>query len=279
MILAPVDCALIDALARYRLLTIPQAMRLGLGGRDHLGERLRTLERHGFVGIENQSRKFGPRVHWLKERGVVAAVAFAAERGEDLKISAPKRGFVAGPQLWQRLAIVDCHIALRQWLEASGGAVERFQVEFEANPMGQLAKSLKFDWEREDGKPDEYFPDGVGSIKLNDGSRWLFGLEVETGGEAKRLDNFTRELPDRLAAFADAALERGWEWPKESKRARLLFVFADGKMTSAARRHLAKHHSPTLPRVFIKSLPEVLEGFADGWLKASGEKANPFRSQ
>jgi hypothetical protein len=279
MILTAVDCALIDALARYRLLTIPQAMRLGIGGRDHVGERLRTLERHGLVGILDQARKFGPRLHWLKERGAAEAVALAEERGEELKITAPKRGFVAGPHVWQRIAIVDCHIALRQWLEASGGSVERFHVEFEANPMGQLSKALKFDWERQDGTTAEYPPDGAGIIKLADGSRWLFGLEVETGGEGLRLDNFARQLPDRLAAFADAALERGWHWPKEHKRARLLFVFPDATMAMAARRQLAKYDSPTLPRTFIKSLPEVLTGFADGWVKASGETGSPFRSQ
>lgn len=280
MMLSETDGRLLDALARYRLLTIPQAMRLGVGkDRTHLGERLRVMKRHGLVGIAEQARLLGPRVHWLREKGVVVAAELAAERGETLTLSAPKRGFVAGWHLRQRLAIVDCHIALRAWADATGGAVEWFRVEFEANPSGMLAKPLRYPWKRPEGTIVDYYPDAAGVVRLADGNRFLFALEMETGGESKGLDNFTAQLPDRLAASEAGAVENGVQWPNSERRARLLFVFPDADMLKRARGILAKHTSDALPFVFLNSLPSLLGSFADGWVKASGEKGTPFRSQ
>jgi hypothetical protein len=280
MILSETDFRLLEALARYRLLSIPQALRLGLGkDRTHLGARLRAMKGHGLVGVAEQARFLGPRVHWLREKGVELVAALAAERGEGVKLSAPKRGFVPGPHLRQRLAIVDCHISLRAWAEATGGAVEWFRVEFEANPSGMLAKALAYPWKRPNGTAAEYQPDAAGVVRLANGSRFLFAVEVETGGEAQRLDNFTVKLPGRLGAFEAFALENGAQWPESERSARLLFIFADESMLTRARGVLAKHASEAMPSVFLNSMPSVLGSFADGWVKASGEKGNPFRSQ
>lgn len=280
MTLSETDGRLLDALARYRLLTIPQAMRLGIGkDRTHLGERLRTMKRHGLVGIVEQARFLGPRVHWLREKGVAAVIELAAERGESLTLSAPKKGFVAGWHLRQRLSIVDCHIGLRAWAAATGSTVEWFRVEFEANPSGMLAKALCYSWARPDGTTADYYPDAAGVVRLADGSRFLFALEMETGGESMGLDNFTGKLADRLAASEAAAVEDGVQWPESERRARLLFVFPDASMLTRARVVLAKHTSDALPFVFLNTVPNLLGSFTDGWVKASGEKANPFRSQ
>lgn len=274
MMLTEVDGRLIDALARYRLLTIEQARQLGCGSAEYVGERLRVMARHRLVTLLNQPRFLGPRVHWLREKGAALAIELAAERGETLKLTAPKRGFVGGPHLRQRLAIVDCHISLRTWANATGSAVEWFRVEFEANPSGMLAKALSYAWAWPDGSPAEYQPDGAGVVRLADGERFLFALEMETGR-----DNFAAKLPDRLAAMEAAALEGGTQWPEGERRARLLFVVPDDAMLKVVRSFAAKQASAALPFVFFNILPNVRRSFADGWVKASGEKGNPFRSQ
>lgn len=279
MMLSETDGRLLDALARYRLLTIPQAMRLGIGkDRTHLGERLRTMKRLGLVGVAEQARFLGPRVHWLREKGVEVATELAAERGEALALSAPKRGFMAGPHLRQRLATVECHIGLRAWAKATGGTVEWFRVEFEANPSGMLAKALRYPWVRPDSTTADYYPDAAGVVRLADGSRFLFALEMETGGESMGLDNFTAKLSERLAAFDAFALENGAQWPDGERRARLLFVFSDASMLTRARAVLAKHKSDALPFVFLNSLPSLLGSFVDGWVKATGDQGSPFKS-
>jgi hypothetical protein len=268
------DPLLIEALARYRLLTIDQAHLVGCGSKELVGERLRVMARHKLVEFLNQPRFLGPRVHWLREKGAALATDLAAERGQTLHIVAPRNGFTLGAHLNQRLGIVDCHIALRMWAKATGGAVEWFRVEFEANPSGMLAKALSYPWARPDGALVQYQPDGAGVVRLADGERFLFALEMETGR-----DNFTAKLPDRLAAMEAAALEGGTLWPEGERRARLLFVVPDDAMLKVARSFAAKQDSAALPFVFFNTLPNMRSSFADGWVKASGEKGTPFRSQ
>jgi hypothetical protein len=280
MILTETDGRLLDALGRYRMLTIVQAMRLNVGkDRTHLGERLRILANHKLVKLLNQRRMDGPRVHWLTEKGAELASGLAADRGEVLTLSAPKRGFVAGWHLRQRLAIVDCHISLRLWAEATGAVVEWFGVEFEANPAGMLGKALRYPWTGPDDKPAEYQPDAVGIVRLPDGERYLFAVEVETLGESQRIDNFSRQLAARLAAMQAGAIETGLTWPKTERRARLLFVFPDADVQARALAVCAKHESPAYRVVFLNTLPNLLRDVTEGWVKVTGEPGKPFSGQ
>lgn len=283
-----VDPWLIEELARYRLLTIEQAHSLGPYSKETVGERFRVMARRGLVEMFNQPRFVGPRVHWLKPKGATRAVELAEERGETLRFTASKSGYAGTEQLPQRVSIVDCHISLRKWAEAAGATVEWFGVDFEASPNGQLTKALRYPWALPDGRAGDYLPDGAGVVRLADDARFLFGLEVETGGKDQRIENFNKKLPGRLAAFEAGALETGVEqsmrWrrgngPDAERRARLLFVFTDAAMLTRARGILAKHTSNALPFVFLNTLPNVCASFGDGWVKPSGEQGNPFRSQ
>lgn len=279
MILTETDVRLIDALARYRLLTIVQALAVGAGkDRSHVGERLRILSDRKLVKLLNQSFKDGPRIHWLTEKGAELARELAADRGDVVSVTAPKRGFLAGWHLRQRLAIVDCHIGLRRWAEATGATVESFSVEFEANPAGQLGKALRFPWAAPEGAA-EYQPDGVGAVRLENGERYLFALEMETLGESQRLDNYSRQLPARLAAINAAAVEQGMNWPKSERRARLLFVFPDSDVLTRALSVSAKYESPAYRAVFFNTLPNVMSSFAAGWVKVDGKAGEPFARQ
>jgi hypothetical protein len=275
--LTQVDCRLLSALSVYRLLTIPQALRLGIAGRDHLGDRLRTLHRLGLVGMAEQGRRFGARVHWLTRRGGEAA----AELSLVASPPAAPRGYLAGPHLRQRLAIVDCHLALRAWADATGARVDGFRVEFEGNPGGRLEKALRLPWGLGE-VAGTYEPDALGWVTLADGSRWLFAIEVETGGERESLDNFTAKLGSRLTAFRAAAVERWANWPKDQARARLLFVFQSEDMAARARRlmalRVADYPEKLWSFVLTKSLPEVMAGFADGWKRMTSEVVSPFEA-
>lgn len=272
------DPKLIDGLAWYRLLTIRQAAWLCGSSEELMGERFRVLNRQGLVGLLNQPRMLGPRVHWLTPKGVALAIDYAAERGETIQLTAPKNGFSAGEHLRQRIGIVDCHLGLRAWAGASGAAVEGFRVEFEANPQGLLAKALSYPWALPDGTAQPpYQPDAVGILRLADGSRFLFAVEVETGGVIRSLDNFRKKLPARLGAFERAALEVGSAWPKSERRARLLFVFSDDRMLEGARAILARQQSHALPYVYLNTLDVIRSSFGTRWVQGSGVQANPFK--
>jgi hypothetical protein len=276
--LSAVDAALLDALAIYRLLSIPQAERMGIAGRHHLGERLRVLARQRYVASLEQGRMFGPRLHWLTPSGLALAAEMAADRGEPLDNMAAARRFIVSSHLPQRVAIVDCHIAARLWAKAHGAAVEWFRVEFEGNPKGELQKALKMPWLWL-GEPATYEPDAAGVIRLADGTRWLFALEVETGGLAHTIGNFQKRLAGRLAAFAANTLERGVGWPRQERMARLLFVFTDADAMRKAQRWAADTHGENLRRVFFATLPQLQAGFADNWQTVAGEVALPFTRQ
>jgi hypothetical protein len=272
------DPLLIEALARYRLLTIDQGHLLTRMSKETVGERLRVMKRRGLVELANQPRMIGKRVHWLTLKGAALATEYAAERGEAVAVTAPKNGYKAGASLNQRIAIVDCHISLHTWAEASGAAVEWFRVEFEANPSGLLAKSLRYSWREADGASTDYFPDAVGVTRLGNGSRLLFALEVETGGYENSVDNFRSKLVGRLAAFEARALEVGEQWPRGERRAGLFFVFSNDMMLNRALAILAKRPGPLPAFVFLNTVSNLLASFAEGWVRASGEKGNPFRS-
>jgi hypothetical protein len=192
-------------------------------------------------------------------------------------MTAPRR-FVVSSHLPQRVAIVNCHITARLWAQAHGAAVEWFRVEFEGNPKGGLQKALKMPWVWL-GEPASYEPDAVGVIRLADGIRWLFALEVETGGLAHTIGNFQKRLAGRLAAFAANALEHGIDWPKQERVARLLFVFTDADALRKAQRWAVDTHGKNLRRVFFTTLPQLQENFADNWQTVTGEAALPFTRQ
>ena len=155
----------------------------------------------------------------------------------------------------------------------------RFGSSLKGNPGGRLEKALRLPWELGE-VTGTYEPDALGWVTLADGSRRLFALEVETGGERESLDNFTAKLGARLMAFRAAAVERWTEWPKEHGRARLLFVFQSEDMAARARRlvalRAADHPEKLWGFVLTKSLPEVMGTFAVGWQRMTGEMANPF---
>jgi hypothetical protein len=276
--LSAVDAALLDALATYRVLSIAQAERMGIAGRHHLGERLRVLARQRYIASLEQGRMFGPRLHWLTPSGLALAGELAADRGEPIeRIAAPRR-LIVSSHLPQRVAIVDCHIAARAWARDHGAAVEWFRVEFEGNTKGELQKALKMPWVWL-GEPVTYEPDAAGVIRLADGTRWLFALEVETGGLAHTIGNFQKRLAGRLGAFAANALEHGIDWPKQERMARLLFVFTDADAMRKAQRWATDAQGENLRRVFFATLPQLQVNFAENWQTVTGESALPFTRQ
>jgi hypothetical protein len=273
--LTPVDVALLDALATYRLLTIPQAMRLGIAKRDYVGDRLRALAAQHLIGVLEQGRMKGPKLHWLTPSGMKLAAELAADRGEPLASTASPRRFALSAHLPQRLAIVDCHIAARMWARANGAAVEWFRVEFEPNPKGELRKALQYPWEW-NGQAVTYDPDAVGVVRLTDGEKFLFALEVETGGEARSIGNFQKRLAGRLGAFAARAIETGTDWPKGLPVSRLLFTFPDDKTMHKAQLWAVRHYADTMRFVFFSTVPRLQADFAGGWQNVRGETALPF---
>jgi hypothetical protein len=264
----PVDEALLAALGRYRFLSIEQAERLGIGRRWNLGDRLRALTRAGFVDMLPSSPFTGPRVHWLTRRGSQEART-AGILPPDFP-DMPARGYRGGAHVRQRVAIVDCHMALRAWAEAQGHAVDWFKAEFERN-AGSLEPATRVSWEGVN-----YTPDGLGRVTAATGKSWLFSLEMETGGQAHSLDNFRGHLGERLAVVENFVMEQALDWPDEHGAARLLFVFADADMLERAKKNLPRPQADIWASVYFTALPRLVEDFAGEWWQVGGRIASPF---
>jgi hypothetical protein len=267
----PVDFALLDALARFRLLTVTQAERLGIARRWHLGDRLRSLETARLVGVIRRGKMLGPHIYTLTPKGAATLEAWAAETGESRTIGVRRSPFKLGPHLTQRLCIVDVHIALRAWAAETGARVDWVRTEYDPNPNGlEPATAVSFNGVR-------YVADALASVTLPDGEPWLFALEVETGGSSYSLENFRAHLTERLAVFQAEVLEDALGWPVSNRAARLLFVFQTAEMLERAQKMVGRRREEVWQQVFFNSLPTVADGFASGWWLADGSTGSLFR--
>lgn len=261
VIRTPVDYALLEAIGRYRLFTIPQGVRLGLANEKHVAERLRSLSTAGLVLVTERGKLAGPHVFCLSKKG-----AAALEEWTEGDVKAPFRAKPFGDteHLNQRVIIADWHIALRSWADRQGIAVNWVQVEFDANPgeLQPLTVTMH--------NGQRFDPDAVASITDPDGTSWLIILEAETGGRAGSLANYLARLGSRLDAMEGHLLEKSLGWPQTDnhRAARLLFVFKNPAMMEKAKMQVGKNAGPALRRVFMASAPLDAETFDGGWWRA-----------
>ena len=265
-VLSPADEGLLRALATYRFLTIMQAVRLGIGGREHIGERLRRLAKAGYVSMFGNSPLHGPRIHWLTKRGADAVRELLSEEGAPAEVPAP-RAYRGGAHLRARVAIVDCHIALAMWAREAGLRLDDVRTEFSRNPA-TLAPATTL---THDGRT--YTPDGIFQLTDPAGKSWLLVLELERGGFAGSPDHFRRMMAERAEVINTFTVEQALDWQGDNA-ARFLFVFATSEMMEAATRRLPEVGAAFWKSVYFKSLPEVIEAFPTSWHRADGTFAH-----
>ena len=270
VIRTPVDYALLEALGRYRLLTIPQGVRLGLANEKHVAERLRSLRTAGLVLVTERGKLAGPHVFCLSKKG-----AAALEEWTEGDVKAPFRGQPFGDteHLNQRVLIADWHIALRSWASREGMAVNWVRVEFDANPGELQALTVTMH------NGQRFDPDAVASITDPDGTSWLIVLEAETGGRAGSLTNYFSRLESRLAAIEGHLLEKALNWPQTDnhRAARLLFVFKNPAMLEKAKMQAGKTPGLAWRRIFMASVPLDAETFDAGWWKTDSSQGSFLR--
>ena len=269
--LTPKDAALLDALATYRILSIKQCVRLGLGERGHIGDRLRFLAGKGvgLVKILERARMTGPNLHWLTARGAKVVEELAEDAGEPRKVGVRRIEYRLGPHLRQRELTVDCHIALRQWAARNGARVDWVRAEYDPTET-KLTKATALEWQGV-----AYEADALASLTPADGESWLLALEVETGGEAESLENFSKRLSARLDAIERHVPELALGWPDNRRQARLLFVFKSAAMLERAKRLTVRPEAAVWRRIHLKAVQDVVEDFGSPWWQVGGEAPFP----
>ena len=265
--------ALLEALARYRFLTIPLAVRLGVGDRSRVRESLAELETRRLVNVARREKSLGkPYVFTLSARGAALLEEWAAEGGETRTVPVRKSPVRVGAGLDQKLCTVSALMALDAWAAREGASVGRVVAEYDPHPQGLLQAATAVEFEGV-----KYTADALAQIRAPDGEEWLFALEVETGGIEGRIDNFRAHLPARLEVFSSDVLDNALGWPETNRAARCLFIFDTADLLAAAQRLVAGSKGDVWRKVLLNTLPNVERDFAAGWWRADGTAGSLFR--
>ena len=208
-----------------------------------------------------------PAVYWLTKIGARDCSEYLTEGAE---ARARKKPYIGGSQARQRIEIVDCCIALYQWAERSGWAVDWVRTEF-SRKKGKLEPSTKLAW-----SGGSYLPDGLACVTAPSGAQFLFALEVETGGEVHSVDNFGKHLDERMNVLREFGIEQALGWPSDNLAARLLFVFSTPAMLEEAKHMIGQPDADEWQSVGFKALPAVVQDFGSPWWQVRGERSFPF---
>jgi len=267
LLLSRADTEILQALGRYRLLTIAQIVRLGITDRKNAGERLKRLAGVNYVDSVRGSAQT-PGVFWLTPK---AGKHFAELFGDEWAKAASGKGFVDGAHMGQRLATIDVCIAARSWAPSHGYDIASLRTDFDA-AGADLQRATTLEW-----NGTRYTPDALGELVDAQGVRWVFAVEVETGGFSQRLDNFTAKLAQRRNVMESRTMDYALGRPPGSRAARMLFVFKSAEMLASALATLPDPAARAWRAVFFRTLPDVEEDFGGEWLQAGGERRFPFQ--
>jgi hypothetical protein len=266
----------VEALARYRYLTVGQLGTLGLrdakGVRAWLHDlwRAKIIHRQEFRGGVEEGRL--PNAHWLTPKG---AKLFLEATGEDVK--APAGGLVSFRHVWHRMLTVDAFIAADQWADATGQARPQLASYMTARPGAEPTGFVMPDGTRA-------VADGILRMADTAGNRRVYVVEAycsrHGGGRSTypraKLEGYV--LAGRSDAF-DTALGIGHD-----ERAALVLVVCD---TPALKDRLlrtlperpglpplaARQGTSTWARLLFKSADE-LSDFGRSWARVDGSVAD-----
>jgi hypothetical protein len=174
---------------QYRFLTIPQFAKVAKFSVYHAGYMLRGLEARNLIGffgftvIRGQGKT--PKVYYLKRRGYEYLIDESTYSPEEIgAFIEPAREFTWTPQMYHRLKILDCFIALETQLRAVPHVrlVQTF-LEYRRRQGTQYRETMDYVAEPE-SSATRIVPDGAFILENTEtGRRALFVLEVDMGTE------------------------------------------------------------------------------------------------
>src|SRR4051812_17883749 len=189
--LTPGALAGLACMQRYRFLTIPQFARIAQITRRHAAEVLRHMEQRriigyfGYTSIPGQGRT--PKVYFLTRRGYEWLVNESDLSAETIgPFHDVHREFSWSPQMYHRLALLDCFIALEVALHTQPHlALVRTFLEYRRVKGTHLRETT--DYMTHQALPEQRIvPDGAFVLgNPETGLRALFFLEMDM--ETERL--------------------------------------------------------------------------------------------
>lgn len=288
--LAPVETAVLYAVARYRFINVELLHRVVDATRQTIRDAARRLRVLGLLGSTGPSlrkfdpddpddrREFGkPSFFWVSEKG---ATYLAERRQADPAVPfviGSKRRPDEGKEDEHRLGVVAFHITFRAWAEATGKVGVSFLSDFEPGSFG-MEKVTAVPYVTASGIERAYRPDGYARFRVApDAPQELMVLEFERGGARNDPSPFFRKkLPGIEFAARHELVE---EYKQHRSAAPYLIVFATDRLRERALPLWPDKDARIWQRFFIKSLPEIEADGADfsrGWYRPDGSRPSLF---
>jgi hypothetical protein len=273
-ILSEMKSDTLEQIARFKFLTVPQLVRLGVAKhQNNVREALQDLRKHGLTNQKEYavSAKYGkiPNVHFLTEKG--AKLTAEALRMDIAQVQYPKSLNTFFFHDYQhRINMIDTQIEYLNWIEASNRISKKIEAYYfttgstrNSSKTGKLQRQTKIEL----SKGSSFDPDSV-FIYQSEQSTVLALLEMCNGDKTKRI---IEKIVMYLQAFNEKAPQRHYQ-TDENKGYYMLFVFEKPSIMQATIERLKQNTAVLEYQKFLlfKELAKVAP-FGSDWITLEGE--------
>lgn len=260
----------LEHLATYRFLTVPQLQRLGIA--EHRESVYRVLRRFKTTRRKLVEKKdFGfspgrgnlPSVFYLSRQG--AAFLADVHRADPSGIKYPKGVHVFERDYFHRMATIDFHIALRQWANQKGAIIDFFDTYFDktGSNRGRRSGDKLRARTRVDLSDRFFIPDAIYLYTTADGRKHLAVVEIHNGMDTGR---FMRQMEPHIQALREGAVtdKYGLDFANRSQ-----WIFEHQAAMHAALKRIRRRHAWHQYRPFVdfNTIENVRADFEGGWCK------------
>ena len=277
--------SVLEALAEFRYLTIPQMLEM------KISKNADSLRNYSLNRLINSHRKaikshdFG----WIPQRGRLARVYYLTGYGTEIlaeawrmetdQIEYPKGGIQFSSDYTHRMNFIDFHISFKRWAEKENKDVDFFYSYFDkvgSQRAGKVRSTAKTRvmlnrtvYTEQENKP--FIPDGLTKYQDGDKPR-LVAIEIHNGTHSKRI---THQLLDHLEAIEQGLFSDKYEHENNSF---VLSVHENQSTLDSVKKRLLERpeFKPFLPLFLFNKQDQTKADFAKGWTLANEGKTVLF---
>ena len=265
-VIKPIEEKILLALATYRFLNTEQLLALKLATRTQLYDNLSTLRRRQPLLIrELDFRKTvfgGARLYALTPRGAELLMQHGLVAKEPRSSA---KGELFANDYWHRIACVNFHIYLREFVTNQGGELDFYDTYFDMvdNAKGFLPKTaMRFG-------PHVIVPDAMFAFTIK-GVKRLCAVEVY---RHKRTGLIEEKMASYLVALSERVIEKTYQY---AKSVRVLLCFDDLSAMQLIQKRMRDTVGEGSPHFFLAPLDTLKEMFLDGWQRFDGSGVSLF---
>lgn len=270
----------LEAFAIHRYLTAKHLVDLGIAAsptvaRDHILKRHLKLGRYPLVKTKDFGRWPGigriPHIHYMTERGAKYLREFSDD--PETPIRFPKGGVQFTRDVFHRIAVIDCHIAIRKWAEANGYEITLTALYYDKQGA-QRGRGQICDTRLEIGNMGFIEPDGIFCLKKDDFELPVI-LEVHRFPDTGRI---TEQLNKHGFALHLRAMKNKYSLSKDPI---LLSVHEHKHTMLSTQKRLteAPGFEAFLPGFVFSTVEQVKTDITKGWSYANMKNAYIFAGE